>query len=548
VLTGCTPWPPDFVARYRAEGYWQDITLSEMVEATIRRFPAKVALVDGERRLTYAELGRAVDQLACAFVRRGLKPLDRVLFQLANGAELMIAFLALVKAGIIPVMALPAHRQHEISHFVAHSGALAYLIPDTVRDFDYREMAAELAPCCPSLTHVFVNGRPGPGQHDLRAMMAETVDAATAAALAARLSPADEVALMLLSGGTTGLPKMIPRTHNDYVYSCRQSAACWGLDERSVSLVVLQMAHNYTLAAPGWLGVFAVGGTVVVAPANSAEAVFPLIEREGVTLLCAAPPLVTSWLNSPVPDRHNLSSLRLLSSGGALLAPELRRQVEQRFGCTYVESFGTAEGFLNQTRPDDPDDIRMRSEGRPISPADEMRVVDEFDREIPDGERGELQVRGPYTIRGYYNAPEANAKAFTADGFYRMGDMVRRAGGTLFLEGRKKDLINRGGEKISSEEVENHLLAHPAVQNVCVVAMPDPIYGEKACAFVILRPAQRLDFTGLTEFLRGRGIAKFKFPERLEVVDSFPMSPANKILRRELRAIIVAELAAEEKT
>jgi 2,3-dihydroxybenzoate-AMP ligase len=227
------------------------------------------------------------------------------------------------------------------------------------------------------------------------------------------------------------------------------------------------------------------------------------------------------------------------------LAPELRRRVEQKFRCLYQESYGTAEGLLNMTRLDDPEAVRMQSSGRPVSPADEIRIVDPDGREVPDGQTGELQVRGPYTIRGYYHAPEINARAFTADGFYRMGDVAKKIGGYLYLEGRIKDLINRGGEKISCEEIENHILAHPGIESACVVAMPDEVFGEKACAFVILRPDRRLALNELLEFLKGRNIARFKMPERLEVVEEFPISPAGKVLRRELQGALAVKIGAD---
>jgi 2,3-dihydroxybenzoate-AMP ligase len=276
-----------------------------------------------------------------------------------------------------------------------------------------------------------------------------------------------------------------------------------------------------------------------------AETVFPLIEKARVTVVAGGVPLAVNWLASDWPERCDLSSLKVYMNGGARLLPELRRQVEARFGCTYMESFGAGEGLLNQTRLDDPDDIRFNSSGRPISPADEVKVLDEMGNEVPDGVVGELAVRGPYTVRGYYKAPALTAAAYTADGFYRMGDAVRKVDGYLYLEGRIKDLINRGGEKVSTDEIENHIVAHPAVQNVCVVAMPDRVFGEKACAFVVPKPGAQLDFEALKEFLLARGIAKFKLPERLELVDAFPLSPAGKVLRRELRDVIAARLASE---
>ena len=196
------------------------------------------------------------------------------------------------------------------------------------------------------------------------------------------------------------------------------------------------------------------------------------------------------------------------------------------------------------TRLDDPLAIRMESSGRPVSEGDEIKIIDEHGNELPDGVAGELVCRGPYTIRGYYRAPDINRRAFTADGFYRMGDVVRKIGGYLYVEGRMKDLINRGGEKISCEEIENHLLAHPDIESACVVSMPDEVFGEKACAFVILRHGRQLTLSLLTEFLQTRDIARFKFPERMEIVDSFPISPAGKILRRELREQIARSLRA----
>ena len=216
-----------------------------------------------------------------------------------------------------------------------------------------------------------------------------------------------------------------------------------------------------------------------------------------------------------------------------------------RFGCTPQEVYGTAEGLINMVRLDDPDALLLESSGAPVCPDDEIRVVDDAGNEVADGVQGELVTRGPYTIRGYYDAPEKNREAFTADGFYRMGDIVRREGRHVFTEGRRKDLVNRGGEKISCEEVENLIYMHPAVKVVTLVAMPDPVFGEKACAFVVPKPGQTLTFEALIAFLKEQRIASFKLPERLEVVAELPLSPVGKILKRELRERITAALARE---
>jgi len=549
MLAGCTPWPEEFARRYRAAGYWQDITLDEMLRRSARARPEAIALVQGERRLTYAELAGQVERLAAQLAGLGLRSRERVIFQLGNSIELVCTFLALMRVGAIPVMALPAHRHAEIGRFAQHADAVAYFIPES-KGFDFRALARTVQREVPSLRLIVEQGAGAAGEPDIVALDTLLAEPPPPDAVA-RLGSgppcaADDVALMMLSGGTTGLPKFIPRTHNDYIYNCTQSGAVAGFGPDTVYLAALPMAHGYTLASPGILAVLAHGGRVVIAPDHHAQTVFPLIEQERVTFACGGVPLAVAWLATDWPERCDLSSLRAYMNGGARLLPELRRQIEARLHCTYVESYGTGEGLLNQTRLDDPEEIRLHSSGRPVSEADEIKVIDEAGHELPDGTVGELAARGPYTVRGYYNAPEATAAAFTADGYYRMGDAVRKVDGHLYLEGRIKDLINRGGEKVSSEEVENHLIAHPSVQNVCVVAMPDPVYGEKACAFVIPRDGATLDFDAMKSFLVEREIARFKLPERLELVESFPLSPAGKILRRELRAIIAAKLQAEQ--
>jgi 2,3-dihydroxybenzoate-AMP ligase len=256
--------------------------------------------------------------------------------------------------------------------------------------------------------------------------------------------------------------------------------------------------------------------------------------------------LITAWLASPVPDRCDLSSLKVIQNGGARLAPELRRRVRERFGCTPQEVYGTAEGLINMTRLDDPDDLLLESSGAPVCDADEIKVLDEDGRELPDGEAGELVVRGPYTIRGYYNAPEKNREAFNAGGYYRMGDVVRKRGRHVWAEGRRNDLINRGGEKISCEELENLIFKHPAVRQVALVAMPDPLFGERACAFVVTQPGAGLGFDELIAFLKAQRIASFKLPERLELVDALPTSLVGKVLKRQLREAIAAKLTLEQ--
>lgn len=537
MLEGCVPWPAEAAREYRRLGLWEDLTVAEMVERTMHAVPDKTALVFGDRRISYEELVRDSRRLAVALLDLGLKPRERVVVQLPNVPEFVIAYLALNWMGAIPVMALRAHRHAEVRHFIRASGASAYLLPDVVGSFDYRPMAAEMAAEFSSLRHLIVAGEPAPGQRALDPLIAgdAVTDRESVARLnAVRPSP-DEVSTMLLSGGTTSVSKLIPRTHNDYVLNARLCAQAAGFDRDTVFMAILPLGHNYNLASPGLLGTFSAGGTAVIATGTDTEAIFAAVERERVSVIASVVPLIAGWLDSEVPKRFDLSSLKVVQNGGARLAPELRMRLASRFGCTPQEIYGTAEGLINMTRLDDPEDLLFESSGAPVSEHDEIKVLDDDDREVPDGETGELVTRGPYTIRGYYNAPEKNAEAFTADGFYRMGDIVRKRGRHVFTEGRRKDLINRGGEKISCDEIENLIFGLPQVKGVALVGLPDPVFGERACACVILQPGTSLDFDELIAYLRQQKIASFKLPERLEIMAEFPVSPVGKILKRELR-------------
>jgi 2,3-dihydroxybenzoate-AMP ligase len=278
-----------------------------------------------------------------------------------------------------------------------------------------------------------------------------------------------------------------------------------------------------------------------------AEDGFAVIEAEGVTITALVPTLAIRWLESSERSTFDLGSLRVLQVGGARLNPEVARRVGPELGCTLQQVFGMGEGLLNYTRLDDPEEVVVGTQGRPMSPADEVLVVDADGRPVSEGQPGELLTRGPYTIRGYYRAEEHNARAFTPDGFYRTGDVVRfDSAGNLIVEGRMKDLVNRGGEKISAEEIENLLLGHSSVSNAAAVAMPDPVMGEKVCAYVVLRPgAAPLTVESLREYLVGRGIARYKWPERIETVDALPVTKVGKVDKKALRDDIAGKLQRE---
>jgi len=490
MLDGCTPWPPSVRDALVAAGWWENRGIADVVRDRADRCPDKVALIEGSRQLTYAQMWAQVNALAFALTGQGIRAQARVVMQLPNSLEFVVLYLALVRIGAIPVMALANHRQTEVRHFIQSSAAVAYAVADTYRNFDYRPLAAQMHAECASLKTVLVLGEPDtqrPEQLALQALMNAPMSTSQYALLDRITIDPGEVATMLLSGGTTSMSKLIPRTHNDYVLNMRLCGAAAGFDEDTVYMALLPLGHNYNLASPGILATFYYGGTVVIGTSMDADTVFQQVARHRVSVIAAVVPLITQWLQADIPADCDLSSLKVIQNGGACLAPELRQRLRQKFGCTPQEVYGTAEGLINMTRLDDPDDLLLTSSGAPVCELDEIKIVDDDGVELPDGQVGELVTRGPYTIQGYYNAPEQNAAAFTDDGFYRMGDLCTKRGRYVFAEGRRKDLINRGGEKISCEEVENLIFKHPKVAQVALVAMPDPVFGEKACAFVVLK-------------------------------------------------------------
>jgi 2,3-dihydroxybenzoate-AMP ligase len=542
MLDGVTPFPAEFAARYRALGYWEDRPLFDGFTAALAAYADRVAVVDEAGPVTYNQLSERSERLARVLLDVGLRPLDRVIVQLPNTAVFVYLYFALLRIGAAPVLALPGHRRREITQFASISGAQALAVPAAARGFDFAAMAADVMTDRPDLRLCLIQG-PDFEPNDPRFVRLEDLlsrepRSSREALEQISIDPSDP-ALFLLSGGTTGIPKLIPRTHNDYLYNSKIAAAACEIGVGDVLLDVLPIEHNLPLGCPGLQGFLLSGGTVVLGTSTRPRDVFELIQRHQVTHIHLVPALLIRWIDDPLVSEYDLSSLRVIQSGGQRLQPEVRLRAERALpGCFIQENFGMAEGLIMFVRSSDPPQVRRETCGRPASPADEVYLVDEDGQVVPDGEPGELIVRGPYTLRGYFRSPEHNARAFTPDGFYRSGDLLRKLpSGNYVVEGRVKDLINRGGEKISAEEVENLILSNKAVLNVACVPYPDPVLGERMCACVVLRPGySALSLEELVAFLRGFEIAAFKLPERLEVFDSLPLSGFGKVSKKDLAA------------
>lgn len=542
-------WPESLARRYREAGYWTGETFWEFLQRSAETWPEHTAVTDGQRRWSYQQLLQHAEQASAAFLAAGLNPGDRVVVQLPNVPEFISVVFGLFRAGMVPVYALPAHRMTEIAHFVSKAEARGYVFVGKHDNFQYADLAAALLADKTSGLQVTVDiadwakqGGPSASE-DLVLRKAQPP---------AKVSASD-VAFMQISGGSTGLSKLIPRTHDDYLYSVRASAEICQLNEKTVFLAALPIAHNFPMSSPGFLGVLYAGGTVVMASAPSPDVAFPLIEKEQVTITALVPPLVLLWMKavgltgngaetgsgageSGRWSKATLSSLQMVQVGGAKFMPESAARVKSELGCELQQVFGMAEGLVNYTRPGDPEHLVIGTQGRPISDADEIRIVDEQDQPVSEGEVGQLLTRGPYTIRGYHNAEEANQRSFTDEGFYRTGDLVKMTPeGYLVVQGRATDHINRAGEKVSVEEIEDHLIAHPQVFDVAVVSIPDQYLGERSCAFVVPE-GEKPRPVALKKWMRERHVADFKIPDQIVFVDSLQTTAVGKISRKQLRA------------
>lgn len=540
MLEGCTPFPSEFAERYIRERFWRAETIPQAIVRAARQRPDLIALVDSTRSLTHSQFLDEAGQVAALLDREGIARGDRVVIQLPNCIDFATLTIACLEIGAIPIMALPAFRRAELEYLVSFASAKALAIAPDYRGFDHATLAREIKTELPVLKSVF-STTPRIGCVSLRERDTRSHQIGS--------SNGDffDVALFLLSGGTTGVPKLIPRTHADYLYNAREAARVSGLTIESRILLALPAEHNFPLACPGLLGALLTGACAIFCQSTKAADLAQTISRERITHLPCVPTIAIGLLDLPEAARADLASLQVITVGGQRLQEHTARSLKHSFPHVAVQQvLGMAEGLLCYTRLDASQEVAFKTQGRPLSPADEIRIVDPDGIDAVPGEVGELWCRGPYTIRGYFRAPERNREAFSSDGYYRTGDLVRLdPSGNLVVEGRIKDLINRGGEKISAEEIEAHLIAHPAVDAAAVVAMPDDVLGEKACAYLALRDGEAFDIVTMREFLAARGVAQFKWPERIELVRELPLTNVGKIRKTELRADIAAKIAGE---
>ncbi|WP_341684611.1 AMP-binding protein [Nocardia farcinica] len=496
--------------------------------------------------MTYAELDRATDRIAVGLDALGLRPGDPVLFQATNRLETVYAWYGCLKAGLVPVATLAAHRAHEIGHISRKVGAVAHLV-ETGLTFDLVAFARDQAQGHPTLRHILTVGDPAGAVaiESLGAGIPPEPARAHVERVQAGIDPLDVVAFQL-SGGTTGVPKVIPRRHVEYWNNALYYARRLGWTEHTRVAHLIPLIHNAGITC-ALHGAHSVGACLVLATPDTATA-FPLLARARATDVLIGHGHYQAVL-SPGFDAARVHLRRVVLSG-AKLTDELFARADDGAGHWAGQLFGMSEGLFTVTPPDAPALARATTVGTPIAPDDEVRILEPgADTELPDGTVGELCCRGPYTIPGYFDAPEHNRSAFTPDGFYRTGDLARIVviDGVRYvsIEGRIKDLINRGGEKINAEEVELLLVRHPNVANAAVVAMPDPRLGEKTCAYLVAATGVASSLDDIRAHLEALGVAKFKWPERLEWVLELPQTSVGKVDKKRLRTDIGEKLASE---
>jgi 2,3-dihydroxybenzoate-AMP ligase len=543
-------YPPDRAEQYRRSGSWTDQPVADRLHRMVLRYPDRVAVVTETGSLTYNEMGRRTDQIAAGLVDLGLEPGDPVLFQVTNRIETVLAWYGCLKAGLVPVATLAAHRGHEIGHISRAVGAVAHVV-EAGLSFDLVSFAQEQAANHPTMRTVLTVGATddADGTHAVETLGADIADDVArerVERIQAAIDPLDVCAFQL-SGGTTGVPKVIPRRHVEYWDNARLYAERLGWTEETRVAHLIPLIHNAGVTC-ALHAAHAVGASLVLGTPDAPSA-FRLMAREQATdvLIGHGHYQAVTSVAFDEPRPH----LRTVVLSGAKPSPDLFARADGGDGQRAGQLFGMSEGLFLVTPLDAPQAARSATVGTPVAVDDEVLILEPGSEAVlDDGEVGELCCRGPYTIPGYFDAPEHNRAAFTSDGFYRTGDLARITviDGVRYvsIEGRIKDLINRGGEKINAEEIELLLVKHPAIANAAVVAMPDPRLGERTCAYLVAAQGDTVSMTEVQRHLDALGVAKFKWPERLEWLTALPQTNVGKIDKKQLRADVVAKLAAAD--
>ncbi len=536
VVEGFVPPRQEDADKYLRMGWWRGITLGDILDRAASLHSDKEALVEGKSRLTYTQLKETVDRLAIGLSRLGLGNGDCVLVQLPDWAEFVYTFLALQKIGAPAVLLLPRHMQIEINHFCSLTDAKAWILPEKYRKTDYRPIIDNVRKANPHLKHV-ISVRSGESKSFVRLedlIQGTNLSGDNLNELSGKKPEAAQIAFILPTGGTTGLPKAVPRTHNNAVCEAEYKAVAREQGDNDVCLISVPLEHNLGLATMNST-IFSYGKLVLL-DSTLPEDFCAAVQGERVTRAPLVPTMLTRLVKFNRLNKYDLSSLRALYVGGAKTPPDVIRAVHKKFGNIYINAFGMSEGATCTTRLDDDEETILNAVGRPCCPYDEFRVVDADGRALPRNSEGELMAKGPGVFFGYLKSPEENKLAFTNDGFFITGDLVViDDDGIVRITGRKKDIIIRGGENISPVEIETLVLKHPFVEDVAVIGIPDEELGEKVCAYIKPRKNANPALEDIVSFLKAQGASVLQLPERIELIQEIPQTNIGKADKKALR-------------
>ncbi len=548
LLEGATPFSEEEAERYVKHGWWRGLTLSDLLDQAADIHPDKEAFVDRKNRVTYGQARERADRLAVGFMNLGIQPLDRVLVQLPNWTEFVYTYFALQKVGAIPVLLIDRYRQLEIEQLADLTGANSWVVALQHGKTDYLPIINDVLRERPQIERVVtVRGEVSTARfYSLERLIADNeVTAEERDRLAERHPDPMQVAHMGPTGGTTGTPKIVPRTHNGLSGATEYCSKAWQQHCEDINLIVGSIGHDLS-CTKGFLGSVITQGTLVMLDTTDTQVICESIEREKVTSIVWVPTLAQRLLQYEDLGKYDLSSLKKMHSGGGAAHPSLVRAVFDRLGTRFYNGYGGTEGMTTITRAVDDIETVCSTVGRPTCPGDIYKVVDADGRELPPGVSGELVIKGPSVFSGYYNNDEENAKVFDPDGFFHTGDVATISPkGYVTITGRLKEMINRGGESISATVIEGLIERHPDVAVVAVVAMPDPVMGERVCAYVQPKRGAQLRFEDVISFLREHKASVLELPERIEFIESMPYTAAQKLDKQALRADIAKKLEAE---
>jgi len=542
----------DEIEKNLREGYWDKTILPDYWDRNARKWPDKVGLVDSNGgKLTWSEAKLKIDRIALALIKDLKLPRDaKLMVQLPNTVEHVLVRLACEKAGVLSIPEMTTFRHTELSEIAGRTGADGIVIQREYRKFDHYEAAKELQSAFPHLKHIIVVGDDVPeGAISLNKIMEhpyeEEYDLIEIAAR--KLDPVEEVGFLITTTGTTGLPKLIEhRIAAREIWTGKSHVRNWELGPDDCVLAIAPLA-GAAGGTPAYVTAPIGGAKIALEYQYKGEETLEFIQQERATVLALVPTQLARLLELPL-EKYDLSSLRMLKSAGGYLPPPLAKEAEEKFHCPILGTYGTQDtGSISGVPITASEEMRYTTVGR-LHPGIEIKILDDDGNQVPEGGVGTLWFKGPGNSIGYYKDLEKTmTEAFDENGFATPGDLVTALDdGYLKIMGRKKNIIIRGGQNIYPKEIEDYLLSHNKVTDVAIVPMPDPQMGERACAFMTLKKGETFSFEEMVEYLKSKKIAPFKLPERLEVVEAFPLvGESGKVDRKEMVNIVTEKLKAE---